>query len=153
MIVSTVASLSNPWCASYLNILCDLIEMKRHVWILCYCFSGEQSFSSVVRILPRHLRDLMQTNEMSAVYKKLAGMTGLEANIAFLNILREWPLYGATMFDVSQSALTSLPAKLWLAVSQLGIHLMEQRGQVRNSKFLCVMCNLGSVGMNQTFVS
>ena len=101
---------------------------------ICTYTSGDQSFSSVVRILPRHLRDLMQTNEISAVYKNLAGMTGLEANIAFLNILREWPLFGATMFDVSQSALSSLPAKLWLAVSQLGLHLMEQKGQVGQVK-------------------
>ena len=58
--------------------------------------------STVVRILPRHLRDL-QSTEIRAVHETLIGTAPLIANVAFLEILKQWPLYGATMFEVSVS--------------------------------------------------
>lgn len=62
-------------------------------------------FSSVVRILPRHLRDLMVLSEISMVHRTLVGTSPLVANIAFLDILKQWPLYGAVLYEVSVSAL------------------------------------------------
>ena len=125
----------------------------------------EYVFSSVMRILPRHLRDLINMEEIPPLHKTLLGTAPTQANITFMNILRLWPLYGATMFDVTvstelltttlqktsstalyaksnfksydillvyfqQTSIESLPPKLWLAVSQLGVHLMEFKGQV-----------------------
>jgi len=59
--------------------------------------------STVVRILPRHLRELTQPAEIRAVHETLVGTPALLANIAFLEILKQWPLFGAIQFEVSVS--------------------------------------------------
>ncbi len=124
-----------------------------------------------MRILPRHLRDLIDVLDIALDHRNVSGMAPMAANIAFIEVLKAWPLYGATFFDVTvregphlsrttmsasarskytvsittsevsqqpfsfqQSYADSLPKFIWLAVSQLGIHLMEQRGQVRSSR-------------------
>lgn len=67
------------------------------------CISFSPAFSSVVRILPRHLRDLMVLSEISSIHRTLMGISPLVANIAFLEILKQWPLYGAVLYEVSVS--------------------------------------------------
>jgi hypothetical protein len=60
-------------------------------------------FSTVTRILPRNIRELVREDDISAMHKALTGMDATQANIAFMEVLRNWPLYGATMFEVSVS--------------------------------------------------
>ena len=59
--------------------------------------------SSVMRILPRHLRDLVDSGDIARVHSTLKGTDLISANVAFIDILRHWPLYGATMYDVTVS--------------------------------------------------
>jgi len=59
--------------------------------------------STVVRILPRHLRELTQPADIRAVHETLVGTPALLANVAFLEILKQWPLFGAIQFEVSVS--------------------------------------------------
>jgi len=59
--------------------------------------------STVVRILPRHLRELTQPAEIRAAHETLVGTPALLANVAFLDILKQWPLFGAIQFEVSVS--------------------------------------------------
>ena len=85
-----------------------------------------------MRILPRHLRELISVDDIPVLHKSLARTPPSQAKIRFMHILRHWPLYGATMFTVTagQGMGEQLPPRLWLAVSILGVHLMEFKGQV-----------------------
>ncbi|ELU17223.1 hypothetical protein CAPTEDRAFT_210514 [Capitella teleta] len=83
-------------------------------------------YTSVIRILPRHLRDQVQSAEVAKVHASLKGLDIMSANVAFIDILRHWPLYGATMYDVTQTTADGLPKLLWLTVTQMGVHLMER---------------------------
>ncbi len=56
-----------------------------------------------MRILPRHLRKLINVWDISLDHKMLMGTSALAATISFIEILKHWPLYGATFFDVSVS--------------------------------------------------
>ena len=64
--------------------------------------------STVVRILPRHLRELTQPADIRAVHETLVGTPALLANVAFLEILKQWPLFGAVQFEVSVGSSTSI---------------------------------------------
>jgi len=66
---------------------------------VCMCGTG----STVVRILPRHLRELTQPAEIRFAHEALVGTPALLANVAFLEILKQWPLFGAIQFEVSVS--------------------------------------------------
>ena len=61
-----------------------------------------------MRILPRHLRELIDVSEISDVHKTLIGTSAVAANIAFLDVLKHWPLYGATFFEVTVSTSSEL---------------------------------------------
>jgi len=68
-----------------------------------YIFGAD---STVVRILPRHLRELTQPTEIRSAHETLVGTPALLANVAFLEILKQWPLFGAIQFEVSVSTGT-----------------------------------------------
>lgn len=70
---------------------------------LCVCGRN----STVVRILPRHLRELTQPADIRAAHETLVGTAALHANVAFLEILKQWPLFGAIQFEVSVSCAFS----------------------------------------------
>ena len=44
-----------------------------------------------------------------------------------MSFIRQWPLYGSTIFDVLQGYSTTLPKNLWLAVNQYGVHILKRR--------------------------
>ena len=50
-----------------------------------------------------------------------------ECNEAYIEFVRQWPLYGSTIFEVVQGYTSTLPKNLWLAVNQNGIHILKRR--------------------------
>ena len=85
-----------------------------------------------MRILPRHIRDLIQVPEIATVHKLCVGMSQIAANIACLHILSQWPLYGASFFEVSVSIRSSMVLcdykfPLHLCLSFCEIHLSPRQ--------------------------
>lgn len=58
-----------------------------------------------MRILPRHLRDLIRLDDVMANHKRLGKMSQFKAQIDFLRLLQLWPLFGSVMFEVDVSTL------------------------------------------------
>lgn len=56
-----------------------------------------------MRILPRHLRELINIADIQTVHKTLTGISPIAADIAFLDVLKHWPLYGASFYEVTVS--------------------------------------------------
>ena len=81
-------------------------EYWQHQYCICVCV--RVFASTVVRILPRHLRELTQPADIRAVHETLVGTPALLANVAFLEILKQWPLFGAVQFEVSVGSSTSI---------------------------------------------
>ncbi|GAB1607514.1 unconventional myosin-X isoform X1 [Argonauta hians] len=86
---------------------------------------GETDYSSVMRILPRDMRPQVKVEDIQAAYKMLTDVSPQQAIMSFMQLLKVWPLFGATVFEVSQSHTSSLPKTLLLAVHQHGIHFLE----------------------------
>ena len=80
--------------------------------------------SSVMRILPRHLRELIHIPDISLVHKTLHGVSPMAANIKFLDVVRHWPLYGATFFEITVSRFQKKIRSVSLGfVIELGTHI------------------------------
>ena len=56
-----------------------------------------------MRVLPRRLREFIHVEEIECAYRTLGGISSVQADIAFLDVLKNWPLYGATIYQVSVS--------------------------------------------------
>ncbi|XP_074662295.1 pleckstrin homology domain-containing family H member 2-like [Tubulanus polymorphus] len=91
--------------------------------------AGKIDYSTVTRILPRSLRDSVHDNDIMAMHGALKGMDATQAHLASMDVLRNWPLYGAMVYEVTQSHVSSLPKDLWLFVNKTGIHMMAVKGK------------------------
>ena len=60
-------------------------------------------------------------------------MNERDAEEAFMGFVRQWRLYGATVFDVIQGYTAMLPKNLWLAVDEHGIHILKRRDKVTHT--------------------
>ena len=71
-----------------------------------------------MRILPRHLRDLIHVSDIAADHRNLFDLSPMAANIAFIEVLKHWPLYGATFFDVTVSTRIGIcsHSRIWTMV-------------------------------------
>nr|XP_014342427.1 PREDICTED: unconventional myosin-X [Latimeria chalumnae] len=62
-------------------------------------------------------------------WKKLQGMTQEQAMIKYMSLIKEWPGYGSTLFDV-ESKEGGFPQELWLGVSAEAVSVYK-RGEGR----------------------
>ncbi|KAL3874589.1 hypothetical protein ACJMK2_037577 [Sinanodonta woodiana] len=99
-----------------LKVQSEMTEMK-----------GEIDYSSVIRILPRDMRSSVMLEDVAAMHKSLVDLMPSQAILQFIEVLKTWPLFGATIFEVSQNYTSSLPKTLLLAVHERGVHLLEQK--------------------------
>nr|XP_022328918.1 unconventional myosin-VIIb-like isoform X3 [Crassostrea virginica] len=87
--------------------------------------SPEIDYSSCLRILPPYIRDSVRLDDIACAHNSVMELTPNQAILAFIEVLKQWTLFGAHVFSVSQNYTSSLPKSLLLAVHQQGITLME----------------------------
>ncbi|KXS20836.1 hypothetical protein M427DRAFT_51790 [Gonapodya prolifera JEL478] len=80
----------------------------------------------------------------------LQGRTAREAQKEFLRILKEWSLFGSTVFEVSQSYSSEMPTDCWLAVNATGIHILERQG--KEALVSCPYDTIASYSPSQTSI-
>ena len=81
----------------------------------------------IERYIPKHMRQRVRPEDIAHKRREYADLTEQECNEAYMSFIRQWPLYGSTIFDVLQGYTTTLPKNLWLAVNQNGIHIIKRR--------------------------
>ncbi|KAH9515344.1 hypothetical protein Btru_014195 [Bulinus truncatus] len=87
--------------------------------------SGDIDYTSVMRILPRDMRCTVRPEEIATTHKTVLDISPHQAVLSFIGLLKNWPLFGATVFEVSQTYTSTLPKVLLLGVHQKGIYLLE----------------------------
>lgn len=91
-------------------------------------FSLSSSSSSIIdRYMPKYMRQRIRPEDIARKHRDHAELTEQECNEAYMAFIRQWPLYGSTIFDVLQGYSTTLPKNLWLAVNQYGVHILKRR--------------------------
>ncbi len=73
------------------------------------------------------MRHRIHPDDVIRKHSEYADLTADDCNEAFMAFVQQWPLYGATVFEVIQAYTTTLPKNLWLAVNEVGIHILKRR--------------------------
>ena len=85
-------------------------------------------FSAIIEgLIPKHLRHRIHPDEIARKHSEYTDLSAEDCNEAFMAFVQQWPLYGATVFEVIQAYTTTLPKNLWLAVNEIGIHILKRR--------------------------
>ena len=113
--VSNPSSLQGS-VASDLNEMGTTIGIESYIAILTQC-------------LPPRLLNTITPEQLRTQHHQMKGMDRETVKKSFFNLIQSWPLYRSTLFEVSQKYTTSWPKKLWLAVDQTGLHLLEVRSK------------------------
>lgn len=83
--------------------------------------------SHMATCLPPRFIPFISPDEVATQHQSMRGMDTQAARNSFFNLIKSWPLYKSTIFDVQQSYTLAWPKQLWLAVDATGIHLLEYR--------------------------
>ncbi len=73
------------------------------------------------------MRQRIRPEDIARKHRDYSDLSEQECNEAYMAFIRQWPLYGSTIFDVLQGYTTTLPKNLWLAVNENGIHILKRR--------------------------
>lgn len=84
-------------------------------------------FSSYLRILPPYVKDSVRVEDIVCVHNSLMELTPNQAILAFIEVLKQWTLFGAQVFSVSVNTCTiKLPSEI------LGIKKLTSCPTLRN---------------------
>ena len=83
--------------------------------------------SIIERYIPKHMRQRVRPEDIARKHRDHSELSEQDCNEAYMLFIRQWSLYGSTIFDVLQGYTTTLPKNLWLAVNQYGVHIMKRR--------------------------
>ncbi|KAJ3090132.1 cytochrome c oxidase subunit 1 [Quaeritorhiza haematococci] len=79
------------------------------------------------KVLPKRISSRQDVDlEVEARHASLRGKTIEEANTLLMDVMRSWPLYGSTIFDVEQTYTNEIPVECWLAVNIEGVHILAR---------------------------
>ena len=81
----------------------------------------------IEKYVPKYMRNQVHPEEIAHKHRDHTHFSKQDCNEAYMTFIREWPLYGSTIFDVLQSYTATLPKNLWLAVNQHGVHILKRR--------------------------
>ena len=91
--------------------------------------AGDRYRGIIDKQLPKHLRGMVQPEDIVTYHQKIKGVSRADCNTRYLKFIMAWPLYGATIFDVVQEYTPTLPKNLWLAVDEKGVHILRRRNK------------------------
>ncbi|XP_074603106.1 unconventional myosin 81F isoform X3 [Brevipalpus obovatus] len=80
---------------------------------------------NILQCLPPRLMLLISPEAVVTQHQSLRGMDSDTAKQSFFNLIKSWPLYRATLFEVTQTYTSSWPRNVWLAIDQTGMHILE----------------------------
>lgn len=80
-----------------------------------------------MRILPPYVKDSVRVEDIVCVHNSLMELTPNQAILAFIEVLKQWTLFGAQVFSVSVNTCTiKLPSEI------LGIKKLTSCPTLRN---------------------
>ena len=96
------------------------------------------------------MRMRVRPEDIARKHRDHADLSEQDCNEAYMQFIRQWSLYGSTIFDVLQGYTGTLPKNLWLAVNEHGIHILKRREKeplvsyeykdIVNYRFVCCLC-------------
>ncbi|KAJ3341766.1 cytochrome c oxidase subunit 1 [Gonapodya sp. JEL0774] len=104
----------------------------------------------ITRFLPETFHKPGLDQDVAIKHSNLKGETARQVQKHFLHILKQWPLFGSTVFEVSQSYSSEMPTDCWLAVNATGVHILARQG--KDPLISCPYDTIASYSPSQTSI-
>ncbi|KAI9102028.1 P-loop containing nucleoside triphosphate hydrolase protein [Phlyctochytrium arcticum] len=79
--------------------------------------------------IPYHYRQPGIEKQLEEKHMEFLGMSAVQASQEISNLLRSWPYYGCTIFEVGQNYSKDIPSACWLAISPSALHIFARHAK------------------------